>query len=361
MHPSLSVSFFLIVAAGDWDVVPSATVMGLYDNNLFGTPTDKTAVVSSRFGPRLSVAYRSTRVRFSGAYALDAALMHDGFGAEPLLAQQFAGLRAGGHAAPRLELRSGFTFTDTSSPMERLLTVNLDRGRRIRTTVFELGANYALTQRSTAQVGYLTQTQTQSQTSGTLHQGSVELRHRVGARDTTGIAVVQRQFLFDPGTRPWSTTVLISWERALERWLELDVRGGPRRQPHRWDAEAAAALRFRRPTAHGQVEYARTESLVAGNPTVLRTNRIGVSLNRKLWNDVWVISSPAAWIGHSKHLDVLAVALESGPRWTVTPWLTAFATAQIALQRIDEPSGRRRIRHDRFMAGVQLTQAEQTP
>lgn len=269
-------------------VVPSLSIAGVYDDNLFGTATQPESVWLSRFSPRLQLLMRpEPELSISADYSFAAEVFPEAPEENRLLANQHAELTLVSTPGTDTTFTVGGEYGRTHTPRDLILGTGLEFDR-------EVAENFV---------------------------GNARLEHRVGPADVLGLDYRFSRLDFETERPADSHAWGAGWIHRIGRRGSLSLRGGVQRLEGEFRPlyGAAVAREFKRGSLGAS--YSRDSYAIPGEGRV-DTDAFAVNLERRLGRAARLTISPGVSLNKGDDLDVTVYRINLQLACPVGRWLT---------------------------------------
>lgn len=256
-----------VVAQTRFTLVPTVSIAGVYDDNLFAE-TEGSAGRMLQLRPTVEGHWESPRLSFISLYSQD--MLRSNFSSlNTLDARRHAFLDTRFLKSPRTTIGITGRYDRSDTPGD----IDLDTGilgSRQTAQRWQLSPTVVrrLNPLSVLSAGYdFTRENELDTPSGTLHQARVDLSREVSSRSALVGTYLARYFV-DPSDRSTSHSVLGGWTREMAPHTHLSVYAGPRVTSYRSGVKPEVSASLRRDTTRIDLraDYWHGETIILGIP-----------------------------------------------------------------------------------------------
>jgi len=365
-------------------LIPSFRVSESFDDNIFGSVSNRQSDFISRFSPGLQGGYSSDPITLLVSSGFEA----DVFAKHPELNDPTSGWNAGLNLRylpiRRLTLGANIAYTDTKSLptltqsvvnlnlVNPLITASTVQQGRQRTTLLSASSSaaYQFTPitTGTSSISYTHSTQ-EGGASNTVYGAQLGVSRQLSLRDTVLFADIQNVFE-SPGTSTTYTNApTVGWTRQLTPLVRLSLQAGPQFSTDgSVGAYANASLSYEYKVAdqlvRASVAYVHSEGFVVGQagPTTADTfsSTIAFEPSRSLRLSAGTTyskfsSSSATTISGSATTGTTSITTQgitAGASYQISRWLTARTSYSFSHQE-EKPGGT--ILHNVVLIGLDFS------
>ena len=248
-----------------FEVVPSISVTGVYDDNL-NAETEGSAGKMLQFRPNLEASFQSPRLAFLSVYSQD--MLRSNFETLNTVDARrhgFIDLKFRQSPLTTFGLEGRYDRSETPGDIE-LDTGILGARRTAQRWQFSPTVVRRLNPLSVVTAGYdFTRENELDTPSGTLHQARIALSREVTSRSAIVGTYLARYFV-DPFGRSTSHSVLAGWTREMAPHTHLSLYAGPRVTSYRSGIKPEISASLRRDTNRIDVraDYWHGETIILG-------------------------------------------------------------------------------------------------
>jgi len=254
-------------AQSRFTIVPSLSVGGVYDDNLFAE-TDGTAGKMLQVRPTIEGNFESPRLLLISLYSQD--MLKSNFAdLDTLDARRHAFLGLGFRSSPLTTWGLEARYDRSETPGEIEFNTGI-LGARLTAQRLQVSPTFVrrLNPRAVLTAGYdLTRENELDLPSGTLHQARVSVSRELTSRSALVGTFLSRYFV-DPFSNSTSQAVLGGWTREMTPTTHLSLYAGPRISSYRNGLKPEASASLRRDTTRIDLaaDYWHGETIVLGIP-----------------------------------------------------------------------------------------------
>jgi hypothetical protein len=365
-------------------VLPSFTVSGTYDDNIFLESSNRRDDFITRFTPAIGLGYISTPFTILGSYAFDVEIYAKETDFNNVGDRQRAELRVRYLPNPRLTLSLDGGFARSNDPadinrqgaLERrrgatpssVPVTEIQRGRE-ETTSLTLSprVSYQFTPLWTGDASYtFALTEGEGTDVGTSHTFALGASRVLSARDTGSVGYTFTIFDTD-GTDTDGTdtttahSITVGWTRRVSELLNVGARLGPSfTDDGDVDVDAGFTVNYRLGTLTDlSVIYARSQALVTGRAGSSTVDAVTTAIRTRPLEFLTVSAGPTYTriSGNGGNGDVSIYGLDAGASYQITRWLSAGATYRFSYQEGSGGNSNGDIFHNTITIGLTVTQA----
>lgn len=263
---------------GRWVATPSLGVTQEFDDNIFGTASDKVSDFITRLTPGLSLGYESAPLTLLASYSFGIEVYADNSDLDNVAERQQGNLQVTYRLDPRTTLGLSGAYSQNPSTADFLAPATpqsgvagvsgVDAGRRL-SSAFGVTASgaYQFDSRTSGDLAY---SYYRTETSGTSPDSS-HVVALTGGRQLTPLdrGTVTYSVRFFEGGETDNTTshaLLLGWNRQFGPNTSLALQAGPRVTEGDVNADASASLTHRFQEGSVALAYTRAQNLVVGRP-----------------------------------------------------------------------------------------------
>lgn len=308
-------------AEGDWFARPSLMVAGVYDDNLFFSPTQEQEDRLVRVSPAIEGGYRSTPVTLRALYTADAERYSENIELDSNRAREHAALDFRYEPTRSLTLLTAVDQVETETPSELLPVTGLEF-QRVRAERFSVEPSmiYRFDRLNTGTVDY---SFTRNEVAGDIGNETQTLGlgydRQHSRRGLWSLRYRAEEFDFDTGDSVSAQVLLGGGTYQITRRTELTVLAGPRFSDDDDDSvetEASATLSYELEQGELGVVYSRTEVALLGLSDTSSAESLGATF---AWSPrpAFQLRASSTYLSSehdSLESDVTVVNLEAGYR-----------------------------------------------
>ena len=256
-----------IVAQSRFEIVPTVSIAGVYDDNL-NAETEGSAGKMLQVRPTLEGSWESPRVAFISLYSQD--MLRSNFSTlNTVDARRHAFLDTRVRMSPLTTVTVEGRYDRSETPGDIELDTGI-LGSRQTAQRWQLSPTLVrrINPRSVMTAGYDFTRENEIDTpSGTLHQARVSLSREYTSRSALVGTYLARYFV-DPFDNSTSHSVLGGWTREMAPHTHLSLYAGPRLTSYRSGVKPEVSASFRRDTDRIDVraDYWHGETIILGIP-----------------------------------------------------------------------------------------------
>ena len=256
-----------IVAQSRFEIVPTVSIAGVYDDNL-NAETEGSAGKMLQVRPTLEGSWESPRVAFISLYSQD--MLRSNFSTlNTVDARRHAFLDTRFRMSPLTTITVEGRYDRSETPGDIELDTGI-LGSRQTAQRWQLSPTLVrrINPRSVMTAGYDFTRENEIDTpSGTLHQARVSLSREYTSRSALVGTYLARYFV-DPFDNSTSHSVLGGWTREMAPHTHLSLYAGPRLTSYRSGVKPEVSASFRRDTDRIDVraDYWHGETIILGIP-----------------------------------------------------------------------------------------------
>ncbi len=267
----------LVALAGGWPAValaqtrysftPSVAIGGLYDDNVFETPTQPRSDWLVRVSPALAGSLRSPKLDLSGFVSVDMERYARYKQLDSLQARKSAGLNAVYRPTQRLSLDMVGDYDESNTPGELTTAGGLLLGREgAKIYVLQPSLTYRVTRLTTATASFAVLHESlQTGFEGSERSARLGGARRITERSTLLLSLQDSRFEFTGTARVFdSRTVLAGWKYELAPNATLKLQAGARDTDGRYSADARAMVDGKTPHTAWALDLRRTVGTLLG-------------------------------------------------------------------------------------------------
>ena len=257
----------IAVAQSRFTIVPSLSIAGVYDDNLFAE-TDSSAGKMMQLRPSLEGNFESPRLMLISLYSQD--MLRSNFSSlNTLDARRHAFLNMGFKSSPLTTWGLEARYDRSETPGEIEFDTGILGARRTAQR-FQLSPTFVrrLNPRAVFTAGYdLTRENELDLPSGTLHQARLSVSRELTSRSAIVGTYLSRYFV-DPFSHSTSQSILGGWTREMAPRTHLSLYAGPRVTSYRSGLKPEVSASLRRDTNRIDLaaDYWHGETIILGIP-----------------------------------------------------------------------------------------------
>jgi hypothetical protein len=254
-----------VVAQSRFEVVPSLSVTGVYDDNL-NADVENSAGKMLQFRPNFETSFKSPRLMFLSMYSQD--MLRSNFETlNSVDARRHAFLETTFLKSPLTTFGVEARYDRSSTPGDIDFTTGI-LGARLTAQRWQVSPTVVrrLNPRSVLTAGYdFTRENELDTPSGTLHQARIAFSRELTSRSAVVGTYLSRYFV-DPFGRSTSQSVLAGWTREMAPHTHLSLYAGPRVTSYRSGIkpEISASLRREANRLDVRADYWHGETIILG-------------------------------------------------------------------------------------------------
>ncbi|HEY1771796.1 MAG TPA: hypothetical protein VGH91_01240 [Gammaproteobacteria bacterium] len=266
--PAAGLLLLLLAAAPDGRadtatyLSPSIAVGGVYDDNVFLSPSDRQADEILRISPAVEAGYGSEALSIAGYYTFDAERYNHHPELDGNTVRRNAALNLDYLFTPRLtfSLDSNYTSTETPSELDPTLSLGLGRVHATYITVAP-SLGYAFDELTYGRVGYTHDIETLAATPQTYSDtGTLGLEHRFAPLDSGDLNFATTRYNFGPSDVVESEVITAGWTHYFTADTNFALAAGPRRTEGVDSLDYSAGLNEALDSGTFSVVYARSQT-----------------------------------------------------------------------------------------------------
>jgi hypothetical protein len=341
-------------AQAGWYVIPSLNLTEEFDDNVFGTSSNRKSDFVTRGSPSLTAGYRSQPLTLLVTAGFDAEFFEENRELSNVGDRKRADVAF--QYLPTRTLTLGVTadYAQTVTPTELSPETGIELGRQ-ETTLWDVSPSlsYRFTPSTSGDARYLYRRSVTESLTNVTQEARLGLSHLLTLRDTGTLGYILRQIEADAADADRSHAITIGWNRRLSPTMALSLEAGPRvsESDGTLGAEAAASLERRLKLGAVSVAYTRSETAIIGRAGTARFDSLSGSLRleprRSLQVNFGAFVSEVAEEGVS---DTMVYGLNASVGYQITKWLSARATYRFYRQE----QGSITIPHNIFSIGLDV-------
>lgn len=251
-------------------LAPSLAVGGVYDDNLFLTPSDSTVARQSdeilRVSPALEGGYGSESLTVGGYYTFDAERYRHFKDLDGNTVRRNAAFDFNYLATPRLDIATQADYTSTETPSELDVTnLSVGRAHAVYMTVTP-SVGYAFDELTYGRVGYTygLEELASAPNNTSTETGTLGFEHRFDPRDTFDFNFAATRYDFGPNDQIDSRVATLGWTRQLTELTSVSASIGPRRTADSNSVDYSAAVHMLLDAGTFDAAYSHTETALIG-------------------------------------------------------------------------------------------------
>jgi hypothetical protein len=320
-----------------WYVIPAVGVIEEFDDNVFGTRSDRSADLITRFTPRVTGGYRSKPLTLLVTTGLDGELFAEHAELTRVPSRKHASVEFQYVDQPTtFGVTASFVETRTPSELQPQTGIELERQD---TTQWQVSPSvvhrFSQTLSGDASYAYV-QTEFGAVTS-TAHQATLGLSSQITRVDTGAAHYTFRAL--DSGLAPttMSHAVTVGWTRRFSPTTTGSIDAGPRLSDGTIEPEIHAALSHRFKIGRASLTYARTETTTLGQAGTAETNTLLAALSLTPARSLQLNVGAGVSDTTSNAGDTIVYRTNASATYRLTRWLSATLAYRFTLQ--DERAG----------------------
>ena len=257
----------IAIAQSRFTIVPSLSIAGVYDDNLFAE-TNSTAGKMLQVRPTVEGNFESPRLLLISLYSQD--MLKSNFDSlDTLDARRHAFLGLGFRSSPLTTWGLEARYDRSETPGEIEFTTGI-LGARVTAQRLQVSPTFVrrLNPRAVLTAGYdLTRENELDLPSGTLHQARLSVSRELTSRSAIVGTFLSRYFV-DPFSNSTSQAVLGGWTREMAPHTHFSLYAGPRISSYRNGLKPEASASLRRDTTGMDLalDYWHGETIILGIP-----------------------------------------------------------------------------------------------
>jgi len=339
-------------AQAGWYLTPSFQVSESFDDNIFGSPTNRQSDFVSRFSPGLEAGYRSEPFTLLAGGGFDAEV----FARNPELNDATSGWHGGlnlQYLPTRpltLGLNVGYTETRSLPTLTQSLTnltlanplnpANTVQQGRQKSTVFSASPTlaYQFTPLTSGNSSYsYTHSTFEGGATNTVHGAQLSVSHQVTRLDTGTLSYLLGVFESSGAPTEISNAFTLGWTRQFTPQTTVSLQAGPRFSDGSVDPEIHASLAHQfklfDQLARASLAYSYTQGFVVGQAGPVNTQSLSGSLGFEPLRSLLVtVGSGVTRFSDGTGVDTTTYGVSAGASYQVLRWLTARATYSFSYQ-----------------------------
>ena len=248
---------------------PSIAVGGVYNDNVFLTPSDSAVPRESdetlRISPALEGGYGSDTLTVGGYYTFDAERYRHFKGLDGNAVRRNAALDFDFLATPRLDIATQADYTSTETPSELdVSNLSVGRAHAVYMTVSP-SVGYAFDELTYGRVGYTHGLEELGNAPNTsTDTGTLGLEHRLDPRDTFDLNFAATRYDFGPNDVVDSRVATVGWTRQFTALTSISLAVGPRRTESSNSIDYSAGIHTILDSGNFDLDYSHTETALIG-------------------------------------------------------------------------------------------------
>jgi hypothetical protein len=248
---------------------PSIAVGGVYNDNIFLTPSDGAAPRESdeilRVSPALEGGYGSQSLTVGGYYTFDIERYRHFKDLDGNTVRRNAAFDFDYLATPRLDIATQADYTSTETPSELdVSNLNVGRAHAVYMTVSP-SVGYALGELTYGRVGYTHGLEELGNAPNTsTDSGTLGLEHRFDARDNFDLNFAATRYNFGPNDVVDSQVATVGWTHQWTALTSFSVAAGPRRTAGSNSVDYSAGIHTILDSGNFDLDYSHTETALIG-------------------------------------------------------------------------------------------------
>lgn len=305
-------------ASPGWYVVPSFSLTGEYDSNVFGTGSPETDDVIGRVTPGIAFGYQSQPLTLWARYAFGAEVFADNSDLNGINRQR-AGLEFRYLPNPRLTLGLVAAYNESEDPNGLLQPVDVpaptapvagappppgtppplpsvEVGRqKTKQYLVSPAVSYRIAPGTTLDGVYtFTRSDVEGSPTDNEHEARVSVSRELTRLDTVSAAYTFRYFDPEEDDSLSSHAITLGYRRKLTEATEASIEAGPRIDDDgEVGAEVRAGLTHRfTPTISGSLGYSRTQNIVSGRSGAQTVDSVSGDLTWQALRELLVTVGP---------------------------------------------------------------------
>lgn len=248
---------------------PSIAIGGVYNDNVFLTPSDSSTPREAdeilRVSPALEGGYGSQTLTVGGYYTFDAERYRRFKDLDGNAVRRNAALNFDFLATPRLDVATQADYTSTETPSELdVSNLSVGRAHAIYMTVAP-SVGYAFDELSYGRAGYTHGLEELGNAPNTTTDtGTLGFEHRFDPRDNFDFNFAATRYDFGPHDVVDSRVATVGWTRQFTALTSISVAAGPRRTEGSNSLDYSAGIHSVLDSGNFDLDYSHTETALIG-------------------------------------------------------------------------------------------------
>jgi hypothetical protein len=363
-------------------VVPSVTVEGVYDDNLFFASEDEQSDYLTRVSPELELGYEADTLSWIARYRFDAEAYASETELNSSRVREFADVRVSYLPTSRLTLSAVADYTKTDTPLDLTIIPGgtipgllVGRAEAERMSV-RSEASYRLTEPTTGSLAF-TQTDEELVDVGQSDASVLEtwFDQRLSEVNTLSYGYMYRQYRFDQfgiggpagpaltrGATQDSNTPWIGLSHQFNARTHGTVRAGPRLVGGSVDPYVLLSLQHRYTQGQVLLDYQRDETTLLGEPTKLELEALYATISRRFGTRLEVQLTPGYARLHQANASVDIHSLGLGAVYKINEAVFLTASYEFNVQEVRAvPGGLSEVSRNVIQVGARFTYPRREP
>jgi len=350
-----------VVAQSDFFAAPSISVAGIYDDNLFSTPSQPQRDFILRVTPALEAGYRSVPLMIQGRYDVDAEAYDRHSELYAAHAREQAAMDVRYQPAYPLTVAADANYIETQKPGELNLDTGLEGGRaRAEHYSFHPSIAYRFDPRTAGTTSYsFTRDKVADGIETDTHTVTLSADRKLSPQDTASLGYVFREFLFDGQDNVTSHALMFGGTHAFSPRTAATFLGGPRYSDGSVDPEVSASVRHALDAGELSLAYGRSESTAIGQVGAVKTESLGAAAVYSLGRSIDVRIAPDRFSNQRGDLRANVYRVSVDVRYRVDNSVSLTGSVRSSVQKGNlDAANDDRISRNVIMIGVVVTSAE---
>ena len=317
--------------------VPSLSVAGVYDDNIFFDNENEVDDVITRVSPGLEVGYDSANLRWLGRYSFDSEKYEENSDLDSWLMRRDAYGELEYRATSQLRLLGGASYAKTQTPGELNLATGLQPGRRsAERYAANAGMVYDFSADTSGSLEYLlNHDKLRGGAETDYDETAAEVEHILNAEHTLRFGYSYRRYQFSDLPTVDSHTPRLGWIYALNPRTYFTVEGGPRIADGETDPYVNVMVDHEYTRGQLNLTYELDETTLIGEVGRLQNERVSATLTHNFSDRFEISATP----GYSKldrnNADTEVYQFVGEARYRLTDALSLRASYQHNFQDAD--------------------------